>query len=458
MLRSSLRMSSVRARLTLWNVGVLALALLIFGGAIRAMLLASLSATVDHHLTNQIAHIRAVPQIQSQQTPSHLDQHVFRPVVFNLQGKPLTLLSPTVPWDPKTMDVTGSHEVYSTVKKGSDTLRILSASLMRNGRQVGVIQAVVPVTENITEVARISRVLLTLIPLALIAAAIGGAFLTERALRPVRAISQAASGIGAANLSGRLTVAGNDELAELACTFNAMLARLEDAFTQLTQANERQRRFTADASHELRTPLTVIKAHTSLALMLPRTADEYRQALEAIDHSADRTEKIVQDLLLLARVDAGQLPLKPQIHSLRKVLDAAKRAFVPPGCAEVSLDIPNTLYCLSDREALIRLFGNLLFNATQHTPPTGQIRVSAVSEDGYAVVRVTDTGEGIAPEHLPHLGERFYRVDAARSGSRGGTGLGLAICQGIAEAHGGKWEIASEIGVGTTVTVTLPLV
>jgi signal transduction histidine kinase len=258
-------------------------------------------------------------------------------------------------------------------------------------------------------------------------------------------------------------VEGHDELSELAATFNGMLGRLEQAFLRLALALEQQRRFTADASHELRTPLTIIKAHTSLALEEERTNQEYRQALVAADRAADATTRIVQDLLLLARADAGQLrPEAPPAGMrrptpIREVLDSAAEAFRGPAIAPIRIELPDPSPAVpGDRSQLVRLFSNLLENAVRHTPPDGRIVVSVAEQPPGLVVRVADTGEGISPEHLPHVCERFYRVDAARTRRQGGTGLGLAICASMVEAHGGSLAIDSVVGRGTTVTVRLP--
>jgi signal transduction histidine kinase len=277
----------------------------------------------------------------------------------------------------------------------------------------------------------------------------------------VKRITAEAAQIGAQDLSRRLEVTGKDELSELASTFNGMIARLEAAFQQMEQAYEQQRRFTADASHELRTPLTTIKANTSLALCGEPTPAEYREALEAADEAADSMNRIVQDLLLLARSDGGQLGLALQAVPLRELLGRAISVVQDPESAELALRLQaEDLAVVGDSHHLARLFVNLLENAIRHTPATGKITVQAEPDPrapARVAIRVTDTGEGIPAQHLPHVCERFYRVDAARShGSRGGTGLGLAICQSIVQAHSGTLQISSEIGRGTTVTVTLP--
>jgi signal transduction histidine kinase len=316
------------------------------------------------------------------------------------------------------------------------------------------------------EVSHLTNTLLALVPVALLISAAGAVFLTDRAIRPVRDVTQAAAEIGAReDLSARLPTTGGDEFARLSATFNAMLGRLEQAFARQEEAYERQRRFVGDASHELRTPLTVIKANTSLALSDDSLPAEYREVLSEVDTAADRTIRIVQDLLLLARSDAGQLPIRPEPLDVGDVLTQAKReaaALRPDGAAivvavEADKSSVAPLTVLADRHHLPRLLSNLLDNALRYTPSDGQITLSARPAAGnQAEIEVSDTGEGIAPEHLPRVTERFYRVDESRERGHGGTGLGLALCRAIAAAHGGSLSLASEVGRGTTVRVLIP--
>ena len=230
----------------------------------------------------------------------------------------------------------------------------------------------------------LTRALLTLIPLILLIAGAGGAFLTGRTLRPIRAITQAANHIEAQDLSGRLTVSGNDEFSELATTFNGMLARLEGAFRKLTVAYEQERRFTADASHELRTPLTVIKAHTSLALESlaldgQPTAAEYRESMEAIDAAVDQTNRLVQSLLLLARSDAGKLSLCLGPVSLPEIGSRAAHVVGKSNEAAIRVCIPEAVPPIEgDAEALLQVFTNLLTNAVRHTPPREEITLTVL--------------------------------------------------------------------------------
>jgi signal transduction histidine kinase len=305
-------------------------------------------------------------------------------------------------------------------------------------------------------IAGLDRALLTLIPIGLLFSGLGGAYVTNRVLRRVHLTTQTAREITAGDFSTRLPVSGNDEFSELAETFNGLLNRLQSAFQQQELLLEQQRRFTADASHELKTPLTVIKGTTSMTLHSAPTVPVYRAALQDIDRAADTMSHLVQDLLLLARSDGGQLGKEKIELLVRDILDSAVSG-IRRESAPVTLHIDDeTLSVMGNEQELVRLFSNVLDNAVHHTPIDGTIQVSAQAEEENVGITVRDTGPGIPPEHLPHVGERFYRVDAARSRPDGGTGLGLSICKGIVHAHGGTLSIESTSGVGTTVHIRLP--
>jgi signal transduction histidine kinase len=467
---------SVRVRLTLWNVSVLALVLFGFAAALTYSVRVSQAEYVDRDLRDRAHAIarrwggppppppgprRPTPTISRSSTDAERRGYFRRPRFLNREGQSMFALDEH-PWDPDAFILAlAGHELYTTLWIEGEQIRTFSVPLWNVDEIEGVLQVAHPLTEQNRLNAGLLRTLLTLIPVALLVAGLGGAFLTERALRPVRHISHTAAQIGAEDLSRRIQVHGNDEMAELGRTFNGMIGRLEDAFRHLEEAYDQQRRFVGDASHELRTPLTTIKANTSLALSGPPDLEGYREALQAADHAADTMTRIVQDLLLLARSDAGRLDLHLQPVLLAPLLERAMAgARVPDGPA-VYLDRPEEpLAVRAEEHHLLRLFVNLLENAIRHTPPEGEVRLSAAPAGPNAVeVSVSDTGEGIAAEHLPHVMERFYRVDASRTRSGhalgGGTGLGLAICRSIAEAHGGTLQIRSEEGKGTTVTVRL---
>lgn len=359
------------------------------------------------------------------------------------------------PWDRDTLDASMRGERrFSTIKLGEERLRVLSVPWRREGTVMGVVQVARALGEFDRLEAEQFRMLVTLLPLALLAAGLGALFLTERALRPVRDMTDAAAQISAEDLSRRLAVKGHDELAQLASTFNAMIERLDKAF-------EQQRRFTADASHELRTPLTRIKLTTSEALDGEHSVEEYVAALRITDRAADSMTRLVEQLLLLARADGGQLQVRSETVELNPLLVEVVDALRSPDGPQLGVDLPPVpVRASGDPVWLSSIVRNLVENALRHTPAGGRVTLSAEQQNGCAAIRVTDTGEGIPAEHLPHLTERFYRADAARSrsgtGSKGGTGLGLAIVRTLVEAQQGAFEIASEPGRGTVATVWLP--
>ena len=304
----------------------------------------------------------------------------------------------------------------------------------------------------------------------LVVAMLGGFWLADRAMQPVKAITQAARTISETDLNRRLHLNQKDELGELARTFDDMLARLQAAF-------ERQRQFTADASHELRTPLTIINLEASRALESLRTIPEYQRTLEVVSSENQLMIHMVNNLLTLARMDAGQVVLQKEDLDLSDIaLEVVERLAPLAVENQVRLatgDLPELLI-RGDRQYLVQMLTNLVENAIKYACcDEKHILVTAGSsyrEEGkLAWVRVSDNGPGISPEHLPHLFDRFYRVDIARSRAdedevqisnqlSSSTGLGLSICQWIARSHGGKIEVQSELGKGSTFEVYLPWV
>lgn len=474
--------NSVRLRLTFWNVGILALVLGGFGSALcfsvqvqqqdaierdldaRARLAMHPAESLQEPQSKPDAMLRRRaerPRMPRSMKLGELDYR--RPLTFDLQGVSQQFQDDR-PWDSAAYWIASRGRRWvSTIRSGDNRLIVLSAPIRRKGALVGVVQVAQPLIEKERLVESQFRTMLVLVPLALLVAGAGGLFLTNNALRPVDQMTQAAAEIGAGDLSRRLEVRGQDELARLAETFNSMIARLEgtfrgleNAYYRLEGAYEEQQRFTGDASHELRTPLTRIKGMTSLALSGPGCFDEYRDAVIVADQAADVMTRIVQDLLLLARSDAGQLlPYRAPVSVCQLLRRAAERPAAPDGPV-ILLRLPDPdLRVSGDADHLARLLNNLVENAVRHTPAQGEITLSAAQAGDAIVVTVSDTGEGIPAEHLPHVCERFYRVDSARARRDGGTGLGLAICRSIVQAHGGSMSLESAPGVGTTVRITL---
>ena len=283
---------------------------------------------------------------------------------------------------------------------------------------------------------------------------LGGAWvLTTRALRPIQAISAAATRISSGKLEERINVADTDsELGQLATLLNSTFARLEAAFSQ-------QKQFTGDAAHELRTPLTVIISEVQTTLARPRTAEEYKETLEGCLETAQRMRGLSQSLLELARFDAGQEAIQRERFDLaEKIRKCAE--LVKPLANERGIAIHTNLDSAeisADPVRIEQVITNLLGNAVFYNKDNGHVDVSLNTQNNMAIVRVADTGQGIKAEDLPNIFKRFYRADKSRTTANGRSGLGLAITKAIIDAHGGSIEVQSTPGEGTIFKVSLPL-
>lgn len=304
---------------------------------------------------------------------------------------------------------------------------------------------------------RIRVMFFVAIPLLLLTAAAGAFLLAKRSLAPVSAMAVRAGEITASNIHERLPVAGAAELTGLALVFNQLLDRLDTAFSQ-------QRRFMADASHELRTPTAALKAEAEVTLARDqRTEAEYRESMGVVLQSSQRLTRIVDDLFLLARVDAGHLVVRNEPLYLEEVVHDATRAMVQVGerrGVHVELRQMTQAPIRGDSDLLGRLLLNLLDNAIKYSPPGAAVQVTMTAAPGMHIVSVTDEGPGIEPAIVDSIFERFYRGDAARVRAEGsvteGAGLGLAIARRIAVAHGGQLHVAESRPGHTVFRLTLP--
>jgi len=280
----------------------------------------------------------------------------------------------------------------------------------------------------------------------------GGWWVSTRALRPISEISATAARIAGGDLTQRIRTADtSSELGALAAVLNDTFARLHAGFT-------RQAQFTADASHELRTPVAVVLTHSQSALARERTPDEYRESLAACQRAAQRMRGLTDSLLTLARIDSGDLADARMPCDLSQIAGGAIDLLRPLAeAAHVTLNLElQPARCQAHVGQLEQVVTNLVSNAIHYNRAGGSVEIRTAAEPAFAVLSVQDTGEGIAPDDLPHVFERFYRADKARARSAGRAGLGLAITKAIVEAQHGTIQVFSALGAGSTFTVRLP--
>jgi len=311
-----------------------------------------------------------------------------------------------------------------------------------------------PLTEIEQTLKELFGVLRIGLPLVFIVIVIGGYWLARSSLRQVDVITRTAQEITAHHLDRRLPLSSaGDEIARLTETLNDMIARLEQSFRQIQQ-------FTSDASHELRTPLAILMGELELMLRRPHTVEEYQAALASALEEVGRLSKVVEGLLELSRAESGQVQLEWELFDLSELV-ASVTDDVAVLAEEHGIMLTATLQpyvrIVGDRTRLQQVVINVLDNAVKYTPHGGSVAIQLSIEDAAAVLTVRDTGIGIPPEDLPRIFDRFYRVDKARHRTAGGSGLGLSIVQWIIHAHHGSISVESAEGVGTTVTIRLPL-
>ncbi|PWU00844.1 MAG: hypothetical protein C5B51_24195 [Terriglobia bacterium] len=315
-----------------------------------------------------------------------------------------------------------------------------------------LVVAIEPLDSVVQSLQVLRETLWLVTPLLLAVAGAGGYLLTRRRLAPLRSMMAQTQAISDRNLETRLHIGdAAEELATLAASFNELLARLNQSF-------ETMRRFVQDASHELRTPLAVIRGEADVALSQPRTAADYRESLMLIQEESRRLSRLVDDLLNLARADAGHVQLQLEELYLNDLLAECCRSLQPLAAArnvELSCVAGEDLAVQGDEELLRRMVVNLLDNAIRYTPEGGSVSAALETQGSEVCIRVCDTGVGIPAEAATRVFERFYRADKARSRQQGGFGLGLSIVKWIAESHRGAVELTSQPGQGSTFTVRL---
>ncbi len=457
----------IRWRLTLWFGLILCAVLILSGIVLHVLLQRYLDNQIDNNLRINSARVHGT--LNPQEIPQPLDYEVVHsklppidefasPGIYiqitdrsgNVVVKSNNLGEQELPVDPALISrgFEGTTAI-GTVAAGSGSRVRIMVSPLYLGEQVLLLEVAQSINHIDTTMAQVRWAILVSIFVALALATVSGSAIVREALSPVSKITRTAREVEASSaLNRRVDYGGpQDEIGELASTFDHMIGHLERVF-------QSQKNFVADASHELRGPLTVIRGN--LDLLKRKLSDAERsESLMAMEREAVRMARIVDDLLLLAEVESGELT-KHQTVSLRVILqEEVERARALAGNRKIVVNKQQTLSVRGDAQRLKQLLVNLVDNAIKYTPEKETITLSLYRDREWAHLEVTDTGIGIAPEQLPYIFNRFYRVDKPRSRGSGGTGLGLAIVKGIAEQHGGKVTVTSEPGRGSTFDVWL---
>ena len=452
--------ASIRVRLTIWYSMVLLAALTSFGWGVwlaaRQSLMASLDTTLVEQAKGVVTVLRnEIDPARPQQIQEELGEYADATPEGNLmevrnrQGKQI-VSSKIV----SLSQVGLAQDVFGIQTSGGANYRTFVITAVVKGEPYRILVAA-PLGATQVMLRHLRLLLLWSAPVVLLIASLGGYWMSRRALAPVDEMTQAARSISIQNLSQRLTVpATGDELQRLSETWNDMLARLESAVKRLSQ-------FTADASHELRTPIALIRTTAELTLRRERSPETYREALTEIVAESERTTRLVEDLLLLARADAGlpALPLdRVELTPLVRDICEQGQVLAEARQLQISTELPQEpVYVTANDPALRRLLLLLVDNAVKYTPAGGRITVSVDQDIAGATLAVRDTGIGIPDAALPHVFERFYRADDSRNRDAGGAGLGLSIAKWIAERHHASLEAESVLGQGSTFRVRFPL-
>lgn len=450
---------SLRLRITAWYVAFFSLLFVLFSFFIYGVLSKSLQSRVDQTLIAEAATAASLFEDEMTETNGDPAKSAAEVVAgMRLHDSLVAVVSGAEPLA-SSAQVRPSELQAAAQREGASAATILGRPARAAAHRVTAVgRGVVIVTAQSldgvsADLRNLRNVLAFALPLLIGAAGVGGYLLATRSLRPLGWMAEQSRRISGRNLDSRLEIgAAANELTTLASSFNELLSRIDQSF-------ESMRRFVADASHELRTPISVIRGEADVALSHDRSPSEYRESLAIILDEARRISRLVDDLLNLARADAGCVKLQVREFYFNDLLTeccrsvqalaTARNIKLECRCGE---DVPFH----GDEELLRRLVVNLLDNAIRYTPHGGRVSASLDANAGELRIQVSDSGAGIAADALPHVFERFYRADKARSREDGGFGLGLAIVKWIAESHKGEVDLATNPGKGSTFTVKLP--
>lgn len=453
---------AIRWRLTLWYTLLLGVIIVLFSVGIVVGLQRALYNGLDDGLRNQATLTISTMQVEdgaphidlTEESIPKEDEQFIR--VTDRNG---LIVADTSDRDHRIRDQKGleralkDHTVLNWVQLEEGRVRVLSEPITEDDVVVSVVQ-VGQRDEHVVETVRTTvRLIAILVPITLLLALTTGGWLARRALLPLRRIANLAGEIEAQDLSRRIELElPDDEIGQLARTFNAMLDRIELAF-------RRQRHFTADAAHELRTPLALMQSQIELALTEPRDPAGDTAVFMALTEDVDRLSRISTALLSLARGDAEHIHLDYDEIDVAALLALMSEHYAAVGDERgiaIVLDTRPTSI-LADEDRLIQILGNLLDNALRYVSDGGQVTLGCRIVENMARIWVADTGSGIGEEHLSHIFDRFYRTEQGRARSHGGAGLGLTISKMLVEAHRGSISATSTPGICTTITLELPV-
>jgi len=460
----------IRWRLTLWFTLILCIILIASGTVFYFLLQGHLIREIDDNLKVYSASVHGT--LHSDQVPQPLDFNVIHsslppidefatPGMYlqivdgsgNVVIKSENLADQELPVDPSllTRGFEGDVAIGTVASGGSASVRIMASPLYLNDQTL--LLEVAQSTEHVNStMSDVKWSLMIAVLAAFVLAGVSGWVIVRRALSPVERVTRAAQNIETgSDLSRRVGYRGPaDEVGRLAATFDHMIEHLERVF-------QSQRHFVADASHDLRGPLTAIQGNLDLLKFDDLSPEERQESLKAVEAEVWRMASVVSDLAVLAEIESGHLEQQEDVSLKKMLLDTREWAGLLAGNRRVVIGRQDDLWTRGSASRLERMLRNLVDNAIKYTTEGGTITLSLFRDGDWACLEVADTGIGIAPEHLPHIFDRFYRVDESRTRGGGGSGLGLAIAKNIVEQHGGRISVVSQPGKGSRFTVWLKL-
>ena len=462
---------SIRSRLTAWYVTLLAIILILFSVLLNYFLAKRLHESVDNSLTVSATVVATSATMRLGNSPLPGLNQLFEQFMNqgnlnkfyriydgsgNVGSRSKNISASQFPLSqPAYADALEGKNSYDTITVGGQQpIRVITMPILFEGKLINLVQVGTSLEAVQDTLRNLKIFLFTAVPSVLILAALFARFMARRALKPISRIIDTAREIGQGQeLSKRIPVLKiKDELGQLALTFNEMMNRLENSFAQMRQ-------FSSDASHELRTPLTVLKGQNELILSKQRKPEEYQEVISSNLEEINYMSKVLEDLFVLSKSDENQVNLDYKPVDLRALVEeVCKHAEILAEEKNIKIIIAflEPIEIKGDEVRLRQMVWNVLQNGIKYTQQGGELKISLQNEGDFALLTIQDTGIGIPEEDLHLIFNRFYRVDKARTRDEGGSGLGLCICRQIAEAHKGKIEVESKLGVGTRFKIRLP--